>query len=89
MMDQSRCASFGISFGSPDFGRCMMDLSLQRDQQDAEERRARREADVMRDLARDRRKDREEAQRRSERLEYERARARREGCDRVMKPIYC
>ena len=88
-MDQDRCAGFGLSFGSSEFGKCMMDISFQRSQLESEERRTRMETSAIESIARDRQRDREETQRRTERQNYEAARARREGCDRNMKPIYC
>ncbi len=88
-MDQGRCASFGLNFGSPDFGRCMMDLSFQRDQRQAEDSRTRLQINAMESLARDRQRDRDRAREEDKRREYERAKARRDGCDQVAKPIYC
>ena len=88
-LDQGRCASFCLSFGSLEFGRCRMEVSMQRDQLNAEERRTRLEMQTTENLARDRQRAREEAQRRDERREYEHARDQRIGCERTMKPIYC
>ena len=87
--DRGRCGSFGFQPGSSEFGNCMMRFTLQRDEIDAERRRDTLRDTTLRSIARDERRARDERQRLDDRAEYERARARREGCERNVKPIYC
>lgn len=87
--DRGRCSSFGFQPGGSEFGNCMMRLTMQRDEIDAGRRRDTLRDSTLRSIAQDERRARDERQRLDDRAGYERARARREGCERTIKPIYC